>query len=120
MNAILEPRIVEAQLCYDSAADAAGGTRGFGGQPRMLLFKWERLVVDLLLCDRVASLWALHGRVTENPTGSPVIGAAARAGRAQAETDEHGQFVVMLDEEWRPRKVSIRASDCAVVCAIPD
>ena len=119
MNATLEPKLVEAKLCYDSAADDIGGTRGFGGQPRMLLFKWERLVVDLLLCDRDAFA-ALHGRVTANPAGSPVVGASARAGSAHAETDEHGQFVVMLDEGWTPRKVSIRAPDVAVVCAIPD
>ncbi|HEX5135332.1 MAG TPA: hypothetical protein VFY93_00035 [Planctomycetota bacterium] len=119
MNATLDQEIFEARLCYDSAADGAGGTRGFGGQPRMLLFKWERLVVDLLLCDRTA-LCALHGRVTENPTGSPVVGAAARAGTAIAETDEHGQFVVMLDDEWTPRKVSIRTRGYAVICPIPD
>lgn len=120
MSAILEPKVVEAFLCYDSHGGDASGTRGFGGQPRMLLFKWERLVVDLLLCDRVASLWALHGRVTENPTGSPVVGALARAGREHTETDENGQFVVMLDAGWTPRKVSIRSSELAVVCAIPE
>jgi hypothetical protein len=120
MNAILEPKVVEAQLCYDSAADDAGGTRGFGGKPRMLLFKWERLVVDLLLCSSGAWLSALHGRVTENPTGSPVVGADALAGRAHAETDEHGQFVVMLDDGWTPRKLSIRAPDVAVTCSIPE
>jgi hypothetical protein len=120
MNTLAEPRVVEARLCYDSAADAAPGTRGFGGQPRMLLFKWDYLTVDLLLCDRIPQLWALHGQVTENPTGCPVSGAHAWAGGTHAETDEHGQFAVMLDDGWTPRKVDIRRGDLAVVCAIPD
>lgn len=120
MSVVTEPRVVEARLCYDSAAETAGGKRGFGGQPRMLLFKWEYMTVDLLMCDRVADLCALHGQVTENPTGCPIVGAAARAGTARAETDEHGQFVVMLDDPWSPRKVSIRTPALAVVCAIPD
>ena len=59
MNSLVEPGVVEARLCYDSAADAALGTRGFAGQPRMLLFKWDYLTVDLLVCDQVADLCAL-------------------------------------------------------------
>ncbi len=120
MNILLEPAVVEARLCYDSSADAALGTRGFAGQPRMLLFQWDYLTVDLLLCDQVADLCALHGQVTENPTGCPVVGAAARAGDAVAETDDHGQFVVMLGDRWDPRKVSIRTRSLAVVCSIPN
>ncbi len=120
MNTLVEPRVVEARLCYDSQAEAAGGTRGFGGQPRMLLFKWDYLTVDLLVCDRLSDLCALHGQVTENPTGCPIVGADARAGTVRAETDEHGQFVVMLDDVWSPRKVSIKTPAVSVVCSLPD
>jgi hypothetical protein len=119
MSIVLEPEVVEARLCYDSASDAVAGARGFGSRPRMLLFKWESMTVDLLVCDRVANLCALHGQVTENPTGCPIVGADARAGTARAETDEYGQFVVMLDDGWSPRKVSIRTPAAAVVCTIP-
>ena len=120
MSILLEPALVEAQLCYDSAAEATPGTRGFGSQARMLLFKWEHLTVDLLVCDRMAELCALHGKVTENPTGSPVVGADATAGDEHAETDEHGQFAVMLGDRWTPRRVAIRTPSVAVVCNVPD
>jgi hypothetical protein len=120
MSTLLEPATVEAKLCYDSAAGVASGTRGFAGQPRMLLYKWEHLTVDLLVCDGVADLCALHGQVTENPTGSPIVGADAVAGDEWAETDEHGQFAVMLGDRWTPRKVAIRTPSLAVVCSVPD
>lgn len=120
MNTLLEPGIVEARLCYDSAAEGPSGTRGFAAEPRMLLFKWEHLTVDLLLCDGAADLCALHGRVTENPSGIPIVGASATAGEAEAETDEHGQFAVMLGDRWAPRRVSIRTRSLRVVCNLPD
>jgi hypothetical protein len=120
MSVVLEPRVIEARLCYDSAGDPSGGTRGFGRQPRMLLFKWDSLTVDLMLCDRGTEVLALHGQVTDNPAGRPVVGASAEAGDTRAETDEEGQFVVWLENDWNPRRVSIRTQDLLVLCSIPD
>jgi len=120
MSALLEARTVEASLAYDSLREAPEGARGFGSQPRMLLYKWNGLTVDLLLWDRLAQLCAVHGRVTEDPTGSPVVGADACAGETHVATDEFGQFAVVLGDEWDPRRLSIRTTALEVICAIPE
>jgi len=112
--------VVEATLDYDSARQPQPGTRGFGSQPRMLLYKWQNLIVDLLIWDRGGHICAVHGRVTEDPIRAPVVGAEAFAGTAHVETDQFGQFAVALGKDWVPRRLRVRTPGAEVVCVIPD
>jgi len=111
--------IVTAMLEYDSAQDLLCGARGFGAQPRMLLFRWKDLAVDLMVWDRGRRACSVHGRVTEGPTRTPVAGAEVSAPGAEVVTDKFGEFAVVLGQEWQTRELRVRTAAAEVVCRIP-
>jgi hypothetical protein len=112
--------VVEAELKYDSARDVLCGVRGFGTQPRMLLFQWNGVILDLMVWYRGKRSCSVHGRVTEVPMRSPVVGALATTAGSEAVTDKFGEFTLVLGEESAPRQVCVRTSSADVVCPLPD
>ena len=114
------PVVVEATLDYDSALDTLCGARGFGTQPRMLLYKWGALTVDLHVWVRGHHSYSVHGQVIETAMHSPVVGAEASAGSEPVLTDRFGEFTVALGPECRPHRLRVRTAIADVVCVLPE
>lgn len=111
--------VVAATLEYDSARDPVCGTRGFGLQPRMLLFKWNGMTVDVMIWSRGKRACSVHGQVTRGSMRTPVVGVEVSTRDTGVVTNHFGEFAVALRPELHPGEVRVRWTEAEVVCSIP-
>jgi hypothetical protein len=109
------------RLVYDSDRAAARvGKRSAGGFGRTLLYRSDRLVVDLFVHPGTDELRLYHGQVVDERSGSPVAAASVRlAGEGDVPTDEFGQFALSSMSEGEQHLLRVTTTDQELLCAIP-